>query len=128
MTHNLSVTFIPTIAMVLLAFTTILTINNLQQTHDTRTGATEHINYLSVRSISATAVAVSFRTNTPVKSSITIYGNNGYALTQDISEERKTTHAAVITGLPQLPSFRYEIALTDATGKQTRLTGILNTQ
>lgn len=118
-----SVAFVPTIAMVMLALTTILTVGNLQQAQDARTSASGQVSQLSVESLSPTTIAVTFRTATPVKSTITIQNDEGYALTQDISEDLKTVHGVVLTDLPPSASFRYEIDLTDETGKQTRLTG-----
>lgn len=118
-----SIAFIPTIAMIMLALTTALTISNLQQSRDARTRASQQVSQLSLSSLAPTSLTVSFRTATPMKSSITIYGDNGYVLTQDISETLKTAHGTVLTDLPSLHSFRYELDLTDETGKPTRLTG-----
>lgn len=118
-----TVAFVPTAALIMLIFTTLLTVRNAQQSQNAQTNASQQISQLSIESVSPSVLTVSFRTATPMKSSITIYGDSGYALTQDISQELQTTHAAVLTNLPPSRSFRYDIDLIDTAGKQTKLTG-----
>ncbi len=119
-----SVSFIPTIAIVMLIFTTFLTVHNAQQSQNAQTNASQKVRQLSIESVSPSSLTVSFRTATPMKSSITIT-TDGFALTQDISNDLKTIHGTVVTGLPRASSFRYDIELTDENGVRTRHTGTL---
>lgn len=48
------------------------------------------------------------------------------ALTLNISNEMKTVHGTVLTGLPQVSSFRYDIELTDENGVRTHHIGTID--
>jgi len=125
--HPWSVAFIPTIAMMLLAVTTIFTAGNIHQAQESRTRAAAQVDAFSVTYPSTTSALIGFKTNVLMTSTITIYGDNGYALTQPISPTATLYHSTFLTDLKLKTIYSYEIEVTDAEGKTQTLPGQFKT-
>lgn len=113
---SLSVVFLPAIFMILLAFSTYITITNLSKSHEERIFATEQIANLNVINISPTTVSVSFQTKNPFYSKIS-YGRSTLEMNDEIiSDTLKTSHGLVLKNLIPDTSYVYKITLKNAQG------------
>ena len=114
---SLSVVFVPALFLLLLFFSTFITVTHLQEAKEGKTYAEEQITQTAVQSLSPNSVSLVIETRIPFTSTIS-YGTNIEAMIQKpISSEPKTTHAIILTNLRSNALYVYKIIFTDRKGK-----------
>lgn len=114
---SLSVVFVPALFLLLLFFSTFITVTHLQEAKEGKTYAEEQISSTKITVLSPNSVSLTIETKTPLKSTIS-YGTSLEAMTQKpITTEPKTTHAIILTNLRPGALYIYKIIFSDSFGK-----------
>ncbi len=115
---SLSVVFAPAIFIFLLFLSTLITVTNLDKAKESRISAAAIMDQLQIVSISPTAVSITFKTKTSVKSSISYGVSSLELITRSISHQPTTNHQILITNLKPDTVYLYRIILEDQTGRK----------
>lgn len=114
---SLSVVFVPALFLLLLFFSTFITVTNLQEAKEGKTYAEEQISSTKITVLSPHSVSLVIETKTPLKSTIFYGTSTDQMLQKPISQELKTTHAIILTNLRSNALYVYKIIFTDSKGK-----------
>lgn len=114
----LSTIFIPALLLLLLFFTTFITIRNLQSARENRIQAQSFLSQTSINPVSESSVALSFETTASLRTQLT-YGKS--ILTQEtkwVSVAPTTFHEVLLSDLAPNTAYSYTITLEDEDGYQ----------
>lgn len=115
---QLSIVFIPAVAVFILFMTTFITIGKLSESRESRIQATNLISNLQIVPISSTSVSLTLSTYTPVKSSIS-YGISTLEMEKtSIEDTPSTEHSIFLTDLLSGKTYFYTITFEDERGRK----------
>ena len=115
---QLSVVFIPAVAVLILFLTTFITIGKLSESRESRIQATNMISNLQIIPISTSSVSLTFNTQTPVKSYVS-YGISTLELEiLSIRDSLSVEHGIILTELLPGKNYFYTISFEDENGRK----------
>lgn len=121
---SLSVVFVPALFILLLLFTTLITVTNLQKAKDDRIKAAQNITNINITRISSTKTSVTFITVKPYRSLFS-YGISQLEMVRiNVSTVPAASHTKVLTDLIPGKTYLYRIILIDENGQE--ITGDLS--
>lgn len=115
---QLSIVFIPAVAVFILFLTTFITIGKLSESRESRIQATNLISNIQIVPISATSASLTFNTQTQVKSFVS-YGISTLELeTLSLSDSLTSEHGIILTELLPDKNYFYTITFEDENGRK----------
>lgn len=112
----LSLVFMPAVFMILLLFSTLLTLNKLSTARDDRTEAKTLTNSIALSNISNSSLLLYFPTVNPLRASIIYRDSNFNYRTQIISNNPAKQHQLILSGLKPDTFYYYYLRLEDSEG------------